>query len=198
MPFTDAPGGNKRGARLLVVRWPRAARRRGSKTWSVNTLRGDLMIRTVFAAASAAVIVLGLSAAMAQQDVIKERKDLMKHNGDEAKLATQMAKGEKPFDLAAAHKIFAAFEDAAAKMPDLYPPDSKSEAGSPVADKFTPTEKVWTDMDDFKKRFAKLGDDSKKANATVKDLDSFKEAIGAIGKNDCGGCHHDYRHENKS
>jgi cytochrome c556 len=156
------------------------------------------MIRTVFAAASAAAIVLGLTAAMAQQDVIKERKDLMKANGDQAKIATAMAKGEKPFDLAAAHKIFSQFEDAAGKMPNLYPANSKSEAGSPVADKFTPTDKVWTDMDDFKKRFAKFGDDAKKANETVKDLDSFKAAIGNIGKNDCGGCHHDYRHENKS
>lgn len=156
------------------------------------------MIRTVFAAVSTAAIVLGLSAAMAQQDVIKQRKDLMKHNGDAAKIATQMVKGEKPFDLAAAHKVFATFEDAAAKMPDLFPVDSKSEAGSPVADKFSPTDKVWTDTADFKKRFAKFGDDAKKADATVKDLDSFKAAIGNIGKNDCGGCHHDYRHENKS
>ena len=76
------------------------------------------MIRTVLAAASAAAIVLGLTAAMAQQDVIKQRKDLMKANGDKAKIATAMVKGEKPFDLATAHKIFAQFEDAAAKMPD--------------------------------------------------------------------------------
>jgi cytochrome c556 len=156
------------------------------------------MIRNVLAAASAAAIVLGLGAAMAQQDVIKERKDLMKANGDQAKIATAMAKGEKPFDLATAHKIFAQFEDAAAKMPNLYPASSKSEEGSPSADKFSPTEKVWSDMADFKARFAKFGDDAKKANATVKDLDSFKAAIGNIGKNDCGGCHHDYRSEKKS
>jgi cytochrome c556 len=156
------------------------------------------MIRTVFAAALAAGIALGLSAAIAQQDVIKQRKDLMKANGDQAKIAAAMVKGEKPFDLAAAHKIFAQFEDAAGKMPDLYPANSKSEEGSPSADKFSPTDKVWTDMADFKKRFAKFGDDAKKANETVTDLDSFKAAIGPIGKNDCGGCHHDYRSEKKS
>ena len=156
------------------------------------------MIRTVFAAASVAAVLLGLSAAVAQQDVIKERKDLMKANGDQAKIATAMVKGEKPFDLATAHQIFAQFEDAAAKMPNLYPANSKSEEGSPSADKYGPTDKVWTDMADFKARFAKFGDDAKKANATVKDLDSFKAAIGNIGKNDCGGCHHDYRSEKKS
>ena len=156
------------------------------------------MIRTVFTAASIAAVALGVGVAVAQQDVIKERKDIMKANGDQAKIATAMVKGERPFDLAAAKKVFATFADAAGKMPNLYPASSKNEAGSPAADKFTPTEKVWTDMADFKARFEKFGDDAKKAEASVKDLESFKAAIGNIGKNDCGGCHHDYRHEQKS
>jgi cytochrome c556 len=156
------------------------------------------MIRTVLTAASIAAVALGVGVAVAQQDVIKERKDIMKANGDQAKIATAMVKGEKPFDLAAAKKIFAQFADAAAKMPSLYPASSKNEAGSPAADKFTPTDKVWTDMADFKARFAKFGDDAKKAEASVTDLDSFKAAIGNIGKNDCGGCHQIYRHEQES
>jgi cytochrome c556 len=156
------------------------------------------MIRSVFTLASIAAVALGVGVAVAQQDVIKERKDLMKANGDQAKIATAMVKGERPFDLAAAKKIFATFANAAAKMPNLYPASSKNEAGSPAADKFTPTEKVWEDMADFKARFEKFGDDAKKAEASVKDLESFKAAIGNIGKNDCGGCHHDYRHEQKS
>ena len=48
-------------------------------------------------------------------------------------------------------------------------------------------------MADFKARFAKFGDDAKAASASVKDLDSFKAAIGTIGKNDCGSCHQTYR-----
>ena len=48
-------------------------------------------------------------------------------------------------------------------------------------------------MDDFKARLAKLGADAKDALAKVNDLDSFKAAFGAIGKNDCGGCHEKYR-----
>jgi cytochrome c556 len=156
------------------------------------------MIRSVFTVATIAAVALGVGVAVAQQDVIKQRKDIMKANGDQAKIATAMVKGEQPFDLAAAKKVFATFADAAGKMPSLYPASSKNEAGSPAADKFTPTEKVWTDMDDFKARFAKFGDDAKKAGAEVKDLDGFKAAIGNIGKNDCGGCHQIYRHEDKS
>ena len=48
-------------------------------------------------------------------------------------------------------------------------------------------------MDDFKARFDKFAADAKAANTEVKDLDSFKAAFGAIGKNDCGGCHEKYR-----
>ena len=148
------------------------------------------MIRTVLAIIT---IVLGFSVAIAQEDPIKARKALMKANGDQAKIAGAMAKGEAPFDMAAAHKIFATFEDASAKMPNLYPDSSKSEANSPAADDFSPKPAVWENMADFKARFAKFGDDAKAASASVKDLDSFKAAIGNIGKKDCGGCHEQYR-----
>jgi len=142
------------------------------------------MIRTVFAVTAIAFVV---SAAVAQQDPIAARRALMKANGDAAKIAGAMAKGEAPFDLAAAHKIFATFQDAAAKMPALFPDDSKT--GGDTAAK----PEIWTNMDDVKTRFAKLGDDAKAADAQVKDLDSFKAAIGNIGKNDCGSCHEQYR-----
>jgi cytochrome c556 len=48
-------------------------------------------------------------------------------------------------------------------------------------------------MADFKARFVKFGEDAKAADASVKDLDSFKAALGNIGKNDCGACHQEYR-----
>jgi cytochrome c556 len=104
------------------------------------------MIRTVFAAACAALVVLGVGMAVAQQDVIKERKGLMKANGDMAKLGAAMMKGEAPFD-----------------------------------------------MDDFKARFVKFGNDAKAADTSVTDLDSFKAALSNIGKTDCGACHELYR-----
>jgi cytochrome c556 len=151
------------------------------------------MIRTVLAVATVTAIAINVCAAIAQEDPIKERKALMKANGDQAKIAAAMVKGEKPFDMEAVHKVFATFEDAAAKMPGLFPDSSKSEANSPEADEFSPKPKVWEDMADFKARFVKFGDDAKAADASVKDLDSFKAAFGNIGKNDCGACHEQYR-----
>jgi cytochrome c556 len=112
----------------------------------------DHMIRTVFAVAA---IALGVSVAIAQQDPIAARKALMKANGDQAKIGAAMMKGEAPFDLDAAHKIFAAWEDAAAKMPALFPDNSKT-GGETAADP-----KIWENMDDLKARFAKFGTDAK-------------------------------------
>jgi cytochrome c556 len=142
------------------------------------------MFRTVSAIA---VIALCAGAAIAQQDPITTRKALMKANGDQAKIGASMIKGETPFDLEKARKIFASFEDAATKAPSLFPDNSKT-GGDTAADP-----KIWENIDDFKARLAKFGTDAKDAIAKVSDLDSFKAAFGAIGKNDCGGCHEKYR-----
>ena len=142
------------------------------------------MIRTMFAVAA---IVLGAGIAVADQDPIAARKALMKANGDQAKIGAAMVKGEAPFDLDKARKMFATFEDAAAKMPALFPNNSMT-GGETAADP-----KIWENMDDFKARFAKLGTDAKDAAAKITDLDSLKAAFGNIGKNDCGGCHEKYR-----
>jgi len=142
------------------------------------------MIRTVIAVA---VVALGIGSAIAQQDPIAARKALMKANGDAAKIGAAMVKGDAPFDLAAAHKIFATFQDAAAKMPALFPANSKT-GGETAADP-----KIWESMDDFKARFAKFGSDAKAADAGVKDLDTFKASFATIGKEDCGSCHQTYR-----
>jgi cytochrome c556 len=142
------------------------------------------MIRAFLAVAA---IALGVGVALAQQDPIAARRALMKANGDEAKMGAAMAKGEAPFDLAKARKMFATFQDASAKAPALFPDNSKT-GGDTVA-----KPEIWEAMDDFKARLVKLGADAKAAAESVTDLDSFKAAFGNIGKNDCGGCHEKYR-----
>jgi cytochrome c556 len=101
-----------------------------------------------------------------------------------------MSKGDKPYDQAAVTKALAQFQDAAAKMPGLYPDNTKD--GDP-SDQFNAGPKVWENMADFKARFVKFGDDAKAATASITDVDSLKAALGNIGKNDCGACHQDYR-----
>ena len=83
------------------------------------------MIRSVLVVATVTAIAIAVSVATAQEDPIKARKAIMKANGDQAKIGAAMIKGDKPFDLEAVHKIFATFEDAAAKMPALFPDSTK-------------------------------------------------------------------------
>jgi cytochrome c556 len=146
------------------------------------------MIRTL-----CGVVLIGIatSAASAQQDSIAARKALIKENGDQAKIGAAMVKGETPFDLAKARKIFATFQDTAAKGPALF---QENLIDQPTADDpYSASPEIWKSMDDFKARLAKLGSDAKAADASVKDLESFKVTFGNIGRNDCGGCHEKYR-----
>jgi cytochrome c556 len=142
-----------------------------------------MIIRTVLIGAALAISV---TAIIAQEDPIKARKALMKENGDQAKIGAGMAKGEQPFDLAKAKAIFAQFSAAAAKMPSLFPDNSKTGGDTEALPK------IWESMDDFKAKFVKFGLDAKAAESSVADLDSFKVAFTAVGKN-CGGCHENYR-----
>lgn len=107
----------------------------------------------------------------------------MKDNGKQAKAGAAMVKGEAPFNLATAKEIFATFETAGEKLPDLVSPDSKTGHDTRAAPA------IWENMDDFKAKAAKF---AKEAKESVTDLASFKAKFSAVGK-DCGGCHEDYR-----
>ena len=145
-----------------------------------------MKLTTVFTAVAFGVVALGVTVAVAQQDPIAARKELMKSTGKSAGAVAKMIKGEAPFDLATAKKSFATMQEVAGKMPALFPPTSKSGGETTAAPK------IWESMDDFKAKFVKLGADAKAAEASVKDLDSLKAAMGVVGKN-CGGCHETYR-----
>jgi cytochrome c556 len=141
---------------------------------------------SAFAVAAIAAVALGATAVVAQQDPIAARKALMKANGQNGAVLAKMVKGEEPFDAAKAKAAFVTFQDAAAKMPNLFPDNSKT-GGETAA-----SPKIWENMADIKAKFVKFGEDAKAAEASVKDLDSLKAAFGNVGKN-CGGCHELYR-----
>ena len=142
------------------------------------------MIRIVLAVAAVAFAV---TAVVAQSDPIAARKALMKKNGDEAKAAAAMVKGEAPFDAAKAQSMFATFADSAAKAPALFPDNSKT-GGDTAA-----LPAIWENKADFEARFAKFGKDAKEAQGKVKDLDGLKSTWGGFAKDNCGGCHEKYR-----
>jgi cytochrome c556 len=135
----------------------------------------------------AVALVIGVQAVGAQNlDVIKERKQATKQAGGAAGSAGKMLKGEAPFDLAIVQASLKTLADVAAKMPSLFPADSKT-GGETRA-----LPAVWDNKADLDARYAKLGQDATNALATIKDQASFAAAMPPIFKN-CGGCHEKYR-----
>ena len=141
------------------------------------------MIRLVVVSAALAV---GVTAIMAQSNPIGQRRDLMKGVGGATRIGTQMVKGEAPFDLAKAKEVLQTYAKAADTM-HTYFPDSSKTGGETTA-----APKIWESQADFRKRFDDWAADIKKASAQTKDLDSFKDAFGAVTKA-CGSCHETYR-----
>jgi cytochrome c556 len=135
-----------------------------------------------------AVLLLGMTAAAAQScpEFIQKRQTLMKKSGDQAKIGTEMVKGEKPFDAGKVQEIYAAFAEDAKQMPALFPDCSKTGA------KTTAAPAIWERMDDFKAAIAKFAADIKAAQDNTKDLEGLKANFQIIGKN-CGGCHQTFR-----
>jgi cytochrome c556 len=141
------------------------------------------MIRTVLAAA---IVAFGATALVAQTDPIAARRALMKANGDQSKIATDILEAKRPFNLDEAKKVFATFAEAGDKAPALFPDTSKT-GGDTAA-----LPAIWENKADVTARFAKLASESKAAEAAVKDFDSFKTQVTEVRKN-CGGCHQTYR-----
>ena len=133
------------------------------------------------------VTALGVSVALADGDPIKQRRALMKANGDATKTVVGMLKGA-PFDLEAVKKTLSTYEDAATKAPALFPDDSKTGDTNALP-------AIWENKADFEARFAKFDADAKAASAAIVDQASFKATIPGVLKN-CGGCHEQYRAKN--
>ena len=131
-------------------------------------------------------VALGATAVVAQSDVIAQRREIMKGVGAATKDPGGMLKGETPFDLAKVQKALATYQDAAQKMPTLYPENSKTGGETTAAPK------IWEDMAGFKDHFAKFAADAQKASAAIKEEATFKANFPAVLKN-CGGCHETYR-----
>jgi cytochrome c556 len=140
------------------------------------------MIRTGLAVA---VLAFAATALVAQSDPIAARKALMKANGDQNRVATEMLEGKRPFNLDEAKKVLATFAETGEKAPALFPDDSKT--GDTAA-----LPAIWENKADFQAKLAKFAQESKAASNATNDLDSFKIQITEVRKN-CGACHQTYR-----
>lgn len=140
------------------------------------------MIRVALAIAA---IAIGATAVAGQGNIIAERQALMKRSGEQGRIAAQMVRGDTPYDQAKAEAVLANFADKAAKLPTLFPEASR--VGETRA-----LPGIWDNAAAFNAEIAKFAADVKAAQASAKDLESFKTAFAAVNKN-CGTCHETFR-----
>jgi cytochrome c556 len=126
----------------------------------------------------------GLAFAVEPQEA---RQADMKKVGASIGLLSGMAKGEAPFDAAAAQAAFATMNTVAKEFVSLFP------AGSETGMDTEASPDIWANMDDFKAKVAKFEADTGAAAAmTFADAAAVGAAIGPVAEN-CGACHKLYR-----
>ena len=136
-------------------------------------------------AVAALLMGIGIAGVAAQVDAIKARQALMKGNDAGGRLLSQMARGRVPFDAAKADAAFAQFADTAAKLPGLFPDNSKN--GDTKA-----SSKIWQNKSDFDAKAAEFARVVAENRPKVKTLDGVKATLPAVGKA-CDNCHDQYR-----
>lgn len=141
----------------------------------------------------AGALLLGMGAVVAQQDVVKSAQDQMKAAGRAmGGTLAPINKGEKPYDQAAVDAALKTLEEAATKLPTMFPASIKA---AKFEGDYSPSPKVWDDAAGFKAKSDEYAKAISDAKAKIKDLDSLKANFPAIGKA-CGGCHETYRVKN--
>ncbi len=134
---------------------------------------------------AAALVAAGAATAFAGP--IEDRQAMMKAMAKNTKELAAVAKGETPFDAAKVKALLQVYVDDSAKLPTLFPDDSKTGGTDPT----TAAPKIWEDQAGFKAAAAKLGTDATAALAAA-DQASFAKAFGTVASN-CNACHGTYR-----
>ena len=135
----------------------------------------------------AAVAALGATAAIAADaDIILLRQQLMKTNGQAAKVAVSMIKGEMPFNPEVAAAAAASIANDVEAFPALFP--AGTETGETKAGPA-----IWSDMAGFKAAAeAAITAANAASAAAAQGQEAFGAAFQAVGAA-CGACHQKYR-----
>jgi cytochrome c556 len=142
-----------------------------------------IMKRTIFVAG---LLALGVTAAIAQSNVVEQRQNLMKEMAAQTRPIGGMLRGQEPFDLAKVQAGLKVFADNSEKVAPLFPESSKD------APKTEALPSIWQNMDKFNAIRTKLHQDAQTAMTTIKDEASFKAEMPKVLQN-CGACHNDFR-----
>lgn len=141
----------------------------------------------------AGALLLSVGAVVAQQNVANQTQAAMKATGKSlGGVLSPMVKGDKPYDQAAVNEALAQMEDVAKKLPAMFPESIK---GLKIEGDFSSSSKIWEDKAGFAAKIDSFAKVVSEAKAKIKDLDSLKATVPAIGK-ECGSCHETFRLKN--
>ena len=132
------------------------------------------------------LMTLGLSAAIAQSNIVEQRQGLMKEFGAQSRVLGGMMREQTPFNLAQAQAAMKVLSQNAKALPSLFPESTKG------AEKTEALPAIWENKAEFEKHFASLDADARAALTKVTDEASFKAEMPKVLQN-CGTCHKTYR-----
>ena len=149
-----------------------------------------MIFRTVLALGA---IVIGVTAAIAQQEAVKARKDVM---GAIAKpyygVLARMNRGQAPYDQAAASAALNLIAAESSKVATAFAPNVTPATQSD----YDASPKIWQNKADFDAKAAAFVKAVAENKDTAKNLDTFKVAFQNISKT-CDACHETYRVKNR-
>jgi len=142
------------------------------------------VLLAVFAVSGAVSIALA-------QDPVSERRAAMKTIGQHNAVLQPMVRGNAPYDQAKVDEALAAWKKAADRLPSLFPAESVK--GPDANSNFYASQKAVEDRPDLEARIAKFQKSIGEGAASVKDVESLKTFLSAMGPGNCNACHEVYR-----
>jgi cytochrome c556 len=140
----------------------------------------------------AGILLLSVGAVVAQQEVANQTQTTMKATGRAMGGLAPMVKGEKPYDQAVVDTSLTQLEETAKKLPTMFPDSIKN---LKIEGDYHSSPKVWEDKAGFAAKIDSFAKVVTEAKSKIKDLDSLKATMPAIGK-ECSGCHETFRLKN--
>jgi cytochrome c556 len=130
-------------------------------------------------------LAVAATAVTAQQNVIEERKALMKASGQHTAALNRMVRGQEPFDPAKVEAAFAALADKARRLPALFP-----EGTGGGETRALPA--IWEKRAAFEQQVAQYAKDVAEARPKATTLDGLKAVLPSVARH-CGACHESFR-----
>jgi cytochrome c556 len=145
------------------------------------------MIRTVVVAG---VLLLGVGAVMAQQDIAVKQDNLMRGQGKSMYGVIQkMTKGDIPYDQKAVDAAIAQLAESVPTIPKVFATNPKQDV---VDANYGSSPKIWQNKADFDAKVPPVAKTIADVKGSIKDVASLKVAYDKIQEK-CTDCHETYR-----